>query len=84
MKAKIIKIGNSRGIRIPKTLLNEVQLQDEVLLEASGGSIVIKPARAARREWSEAFHEMAIRGDDELLESDVSPSSWDRDGWEWK
>ena len=84
MKAKIIKIGNSRGIRIPKTLMKEVQLQDEVLLEASRGTIVIRPARSARQEWSQAFHEMALRGEDKLLDSDFSLSSWDREGWEWK
>ncbi len=84
MKAKIIKIGNSRGIRIPKTLMKEVQLEDEVLLEASRGTIVIRPARTARQEWGHAFHEMAMRGDDKLLDGDRALSSWDREDWEWR
>ena len=84
MKAKIIKIGNSRGIRIPKTLMKEVQLQDEVLLEASRGTIVIKPARTARQQWDEAFREMARSGDDKLLDGEESLTSWDREEWKWR
>lgn len=84
MKAKIIKIGNSRGIRIPNTLLEEVQLEDEVLLEASRGAIVIRPAHVARQDWHDAFREMAMRGDDRLLDGSHSFSSWDGEDWVWK
>ncbi len=83
MKAKIIAIGNSKGIRIPKTLLEEGGFEDEVYLEATRGSIVIRPANSPRDGWGEAFRKMADHGDDALLDPQ-SVSNWDREEWEWK
>ena len=84
MKAKIIKIGNSKGIRLPKALLKEVGLGEEVLLEASKGSIVLRPASVPRSGWEQAFEEMARNSDDKLLDTEVSTSTWDKEEWEWK
>lgn len=84
MKAKIIKIGNSKGIRLPKTLLKEVELGEEVILEASRGSIVVRPASAPRSGWEDAFKQMAQKGDDKLLDKEISTSNWDNEEWEWK
>ena len=84
MKSKVIKIGNSKGIRLPKTMLDEVGLGDEVILEASRGGIVIRPSRKIRSGWETAFKEMALRNDDKLLDSEIRTSSWDAQEWEWK
>jgi antitoxin MazE len=84
MKANIIRIGNSRGIRIPKILLQETHLPDEVELEARGAQIVIRPAERPRDGWEERFSAMAAAGDDTLLVADGRPlSSWDKEEWEW-
>lgn len=85
MKTHIVRIGNSRGIRIPKALLEESGLNGEVELNARPGSLVIRPARKPREGWAEAFEGMAGRGDDGLLD-DVHPtqSAWDEDEWEWR
>jgi antitoxin MazE len=85
MKTHIVRIGNSRGIRIPKSLLEETGLNGEVDLQALGGTLVIRPARKPREGWRAAFREMARRGDDALLD-EVPPtqSSWDEDEWEWQ
>ncbi len=83
MKAKVIKIGNSRGIRLPKAILEQVGLGEEVVLEASRGTLVIRPASKPRATWGVSFQEMAERGDDRLLDIEISSSSWDKE-WEWK
>jgi antitoxin MazE len=83
MKARVIKIGNSKGIRLPKKILEQVGLGEEVVLEASRGTIVIRPASKPRATWGACFQEMAKHGDDRLLDTEISGSSWDKE-WEWK
>lgn len=83
MKAKVIRIGNSKGIRIPKSIIEQVGLGEEIILEASKGTIVIRPTISVRANWAAAFEEMARNGDDELLLPE-SQTSWDRQEWQWK
>jgi antitoxin MazE len=85
MKTRIVRIGNSQGVRIPRALLEESGLHGEVEIIAQDGTLVIRPARKPREGWAEAFREMARRGDDALLdEAPPSLSTWDRDEWEWR
>ena len=85
MKAKIIKIGNSRGVRLPKTLLEQVGLLEDVKLEATNGRIVISAAHKPREGWEHAFQAMRAIGDDKLIDASCSlNSSWDGQDWEWK
>ena len=85
MKTKIVKIGNSRGIRIPKSFIDESGLQNDVELEIHDGKIIIKPISKARELWEAAFKKMAKSGDDFLLDSEVlhNQSNWDEEEWEW-
>ena len=84
MKTRIVRIGNSQGIRIPKPLLEQSGLAGEVDLEVEPGRIVIQAVGSPRRGWEEAFRAMAERGDDALLDREtVSGSSWDEQEWEW-
>lgn len=83
MKAKVIKIGNSKGVRLPKSIIEEVGLGDEVMLEASKGTIVIRPISAVRANWEAAFEAMTHKGDDKLLLPD-SQTKWEREDWQWK
>ena len=55
MKTKVIKIGNSRGIRLPKVILQQVGINDEVNLEVDRDRIILKPIRHRRNGWQEAF-----------------------------
>lgn len=82
MKTRIVRIGNSQGIRIPKPLLEEAGLEGEVELKAKRGELAIRPIRAPRAGWAEAF---AAGGDDAGL-GDIPPSlsSWDEEEWEWR
>ena len=72
MKTRIVKIGNSQGVRIPKLLLERSNLAEEVELEAQEHQIVIRSVRQPREGWQNAFRAMAERGDDELLNGDSS------------
>ena len=85
MKTRIVRIGNSQGIRIPKPLLEVAGLEGEVDLSAKRGVLMIRPIRCPRAEWAEAFQSMAERGDDALLDN-VPPSlsKWDEEDWEWR
>jgi len=84
MKTTLIAIGNSRGIRIPKPLIEQCGLADEVELDVRDNSIVIHSPRKPREGWSKAFTQMARLKDDRLLDRESSPSRWDSEEWEWK
>ena len=84
MIIRIIKIGNSKGIRIPKLVLEQSGISDEVELEVKDNQITIKPISQSRLNWSRKFNKMAINGDDELLDSDfISSENWDEKEWKW-
>ena len=85
MKTRIVQIGNSKGIRIPKPLLEEAGLQGEVEIRVERDTLVIRPAKRPRAGWAAAFREMSRRGDDTLLDDPLPAlSSWDEDEWEWQ
>jgi antitoxin MazE len=84
VKTSIIKIGNSKGIRIPKPLLDQAALGEEVELEAGDGQIVVRSSRHTRHDWDEQFTGMAERKDDGLLDTEApSLTNWDAEEWEW-
>lgn len=82
MQARIIRIGNSHGIRIPKALLAACRLEDEVELLVEDDALVIRRAQAPREGWEEAFAAMHAAGEDGLLDPPV-PTKWDESAWEW-
>ena len=82
MKAKIIQIGNSKGLRIPKPMLAQAGLKDEVEIRVEGNHLIVESATAPRAGWRAAFEEMAVRGEDHLLDS-PTPTEWDLTEWEW-
>ena len=84
MKTRIVRIGNSQGIRIPKLLLQHSNLPEEVELEAEFDRIIIRSAKKPRQDWSAAFRSMGKGGDDSLLDkSALSQTTWDETEWEW-
>jgi antitoxin MazE len=84
MRTKIIKIGNSQGIRIPKLFLEQSRLQDEVEMEAQGNQIVLRSVTIPRQGWEDAFQAMAQQGDDQLLDGNlIEASQWDEQEWQW-
>jgi antitoxin MazE len=81
-RTRIVRIGNSRGIRVPKAVLDEAQLPEEVELHAEPGRLVVRAARGTRHGWAEAAQAMRARGDDELLDVPVS-TRFDAEEWTW-
>lgn len=71
MEVSVIKIGNSRGIRFSKTILEKYNIKDKVDLILEKGKIIIKPLTIPRKGWDESFKQMSLNGDDELLFNDV-------------
>ena len=83
VKTRIIRIGNSQGVRIPKPLLDQSGLKGEVELVVDEGRIIIHAATRPRQAWEEAFAEMAAHGDDALLDPPEEASDWDEEAWQW-
>lgn len=82
VKLKIVQIGNSHGVRLPKPLLVQCGIKKEVEVEAIEGAIILRPVKKLRAGWNEAFVQMATRGDDALLIPTIE-SSFDEGEWEW-
>ena len=82
MKARLIEIGNSRGVRLPKTMIAEAGLHEDVEIRLQEGAIVILPARPPRSGWSEAAQSLRERDDDLLLDP-PTPTRFDDQEWDW-
>ena len=83
VKTRIVRIGNSQGIRIPKPIIEQLGFSEEVELEIFPHQLIIRSAHAPRYGWDEQFKAMAEVGDDHLLDDDVSLTEWDEVEWEW-
>ena len=71
MELSIVQIGNSKGIRLSKTILEKYDIKDTVEVILEKGFIVLKPKAIPRKGWDKAFKKMHDRGDDNLLMDDV-------------
>lgn len=71
MELSIIKIGNSKGFRLSKTLIDKYKIKDKIELILEKGYMILKPIEQPRKDWDKAFKEMHNRGDDQLLFNDV-------------
>jgi antitoxin MazE len=71
MQLPVIKIGNSKGIRLSKSLLERYNIRDRIELILEKGRIILKPVPEPRQGWDEAFHQMHSNGEDDLLIPDV-------------
>jgi antitoxin MazE len=84
MLTKIVPIGNSRGIRIPKTMLENCGFGEKVELQAKGSTLVLRPIKATRTGWASAFSRMDAAGDDRLVHEDApTATKFDVEEWQW-
>ncbi|MBV6449499.1 MAG: hypothetical protein MHPDNHAH_00209 [Anaerolineales bacterium] len=81
-RTQLVKIGNSRGVRIPKLFIDQTRLGNEVEIAVQRGALVIRPLSRPRSGWAEQFRAMAERKDDKLLDKPI-PTKWDRSEWVW-
>lgn len=71
MEVSVVKIGNSRGIRFSKTIIERYNIRDTVDLILDKGQIIIKPLSKPRKGWDKAFMEMHANGEDKLIIPDI-------------
>lgn len=81
MRVNIISIGNSKGIRIPKSILEQCSFNKEAEIVVKDNVLVIKPVKKPRRGWDRAFKMMHEKKEDKLLISDNIDTETIR--WEW-
>ena len=81
MRARIIRIGNSRGLRIPKPILDQAGLEEEVELTVDGGRLVIQPSRLPRTGWAAAAVEAAATSAEPAPA--LLPTRFDTEEWSW-
>ncbi len=79
---QIVKIGNSRGVRLPKLLIEQMGFNNEVEIIVQDNQLILRPMAHSRQGWDEQFLAMAKHGDDKMLEETVS-TQWDRSEWKW-
>jgi antitoxin MazE len=83
MKMALVRIGNSRGLRLPKPIIEQCGFGETVEMRVERGRLIITPARRPREGWEEAFR-AARRGEpDEILLEGLGENRFDREEWEW-
>ncbi len=83
MKVALVPIGNSRGVRLPKPVIEQCGFGPIVELQIVDNRVVIAPDRSCRHGWADAFQEMARRGDDTPIFEDAAPTEFDSSEWTW-
>jgi antitoxin MazE len=85
MKTRLVNIGNSRGVRLPKAIIEQLGFENEIELEVRSDEIALRPAKRKPREgWAESFKAMAAAGDDALIDGPLpSLTKFDEEEWEW-
>ena len=83
IRSKIVQIGNSQGIRIPKALISQCGFDRTGVVEirVENSSLIIEPVISIRAGWNEAFQRMNIEGEDRLLYDDSIETEWDKEEW---
>ena len=82
IRSKVVKIGNSRGIRIPRMLLEQAGLTDEVEMTVEGENLIIHSTRLPRSGWAARFADMTEHRDDQLLD-ETPTTQWEENEWTW-
>jgi antitoxin MazE len=82
MRAKLVQIGNSRGIRLPKPIIEEAQLKEEVDIHVREGSVIITSMAKARIGWAESAKKLHDQKADALADV-YTPTSFDETEWKW-
>ena len=83
MKAELVRIGNSRGIRIPKPLIEQCGFREAVKLRVENDRLIISPELQPREGWEERFRAAGLSNDDERLLESAGTHEFDRKEWRW-
>jgi antitoxin MazE len=82
MKTRLVRIGNSRGLRLAKPLIEQLGFDDEVDMRAEGGALIIRPSRVVRAGWAEAAAHLSASGDG--VPDEGVATRFDAKEWEWR
>ena len=83
MRSRLVKIGNSRGIRLPKPVIEQARLTEEVEVEVKDGAVIITSSSRPRTGWADAARELRERDHDHLLD-DLTSTQFDEKEWKWR
>jgi len=83
MRTELVRIGNSRGVRIPKPFIEQCGLGNTVELRVENDCLVISPERRLREGWGDAFRAAGPAVRDELLLETADRNEFDRKEWQW-
>lgn len=83
MKVELVRIGYSRGIRIPKPILEQCGFRDRVELRAEKDRLVVAREHHPRQGWQDAFRAAGQSAHDELLLGSLPAYEFDRENWRW-
>jgi antitoxin MazE len=83
IKTRLVKIGNSHGVRIPKLVLDQLNFAADVELEIQDDHLIVRPSTRPRADWAELFRQMAEHGDDHMLDPDLTLTEWEATEWQW-
>jgi len=83
MKVNLVPIGNSKGVRIPASIIKECGLGNPLEMRVEDGVVVLAPARGVREGWDAAFRKMAAAGDDAPVIADTVENDFDTEDWTW-
>ncbi len=83
MKIELVRIGNSRGVRIPKTVIEQCGFGKTVELRVENDCLIISPERRPRQGWEKAFRAAGLSVDDQLLLKEREPNKFDHKEWRW-
>ncbi len=84
MRTKLVPIGNSKGIRLPRAVIEQCSLGDEIELVVKKDHLIVKSAKKPREGWEEAFKQMHENGDDQILDEADAHAETEVDRREWK
>ena len=83
MKVNLIRIGNSKGVRIPAPVIQECGFGEQIEMRIEQGVVVLSPLRGVREGWDAAFETMAATCDDAALAPDTLETDFDKEEWTW-
>jgi antitoxin MazE len=83
MRIELVRIGNSRGVRIPKTVIEQCGFGKTVELRVENDCIIISPERQPRQGWDKAFRAAGPSVDDQFLLKGLESNEFDRKEWKW-
>jgi antitoxin MazE len=83
MRTELVRIGNSRGIRIPKPIIEQCGLGETVEVRVENDCLIISPERRRRQGWNDAFRASGAAANDELMLETAQPNEFDGKEWRW-